>query len=86
MAEPVGEKAAGESPLTRFHQRLLAEELALRGGRATDRLASALSEAKVDLNPHQVEAAAFALESLSRGGCMESRSIPSAMPPWGGAP
>jgi len=70
VAEPVGEKAAGESPLTRFHQRLLAEELALRGGRATDRLASALSEAKVDLNPHQVEAAAFALESLSRGGCM----------------
>ena len=70
MAEPVREKAAGETPLTRFHQRLLAEELALKAGRATDRLASALSEARVDLNPHQVEAAAFALESLSRGGCM----------------
>jgi superfamily II DNA or RNA helicase len=60
----------GESPLTRFHQRLLAEELALRSGRPTERLASALSEARVDLNPHQVEAAAFALESLPRGGCM----------------
>ena len=70
MAEPVREKAAGETPLTRFHQRLLAEELALKGGRPTDRLASALSEARVDLNPHQVEAAAFALESLPRGGCM----------------
>ena len=70
MAEPAREKAAGETPLTRFHQRLLAEELALRGGRATDRLAPALSEARVDLNPHQVEAAAFALESLPRGGCM----------------
>ena len=70
VAEPVREKAAGETPLTRFHQRLLAEELALKGGRATDRLASALSEARVDLNPHQVEAAAFALESLPRGGCM----------------
>ena len=70
MAEPVREKVAGETPLTRFHQRLLAEELSLRGGRATDRLASALSEARVDLNPHQVEAAAFALESLPRGGCM----------------
>jgi superfamily II DNA or RNA helicase len=70
VAEPVREKVAGESPLTRFHQRLLAEELALKGGRATERLASALSEAKVDLNPHQVEAAAFALESLPRGGCM----------------
>jgi len=70
VAEPVREKAARESPLTRFHQRLLAEELALKGGRATDRLAPALSEAKVDLNPHQVEAAAFALESLPHGGCM----------------
>jgi len=70
VAEPVREKAARESPLTRFHQRLLAEELALKGGRGTDRLAPALSEAKVDLNPHQVEAAAFALESLPHGGCM----------------
>jgi len=70
VAEPVREKVAGETPLTRFHQRLLAEELALKAGRPTDRLASALSEARVDLNPHQVEAAAFALESLPRGGCM----------------
>lgn len=30
----------------------------------------ALSEAKVDLNPHQLEAAVFAIDSLSRGGCM----------------
>ena len=59
-----------ERALTRFHQRLLAEELSLRSGRATERLAGALSEARVDLNPHQVEAAAFALESLPRGGCM----------------
>jgi superfamily II DNA or RNA helicase len=70
VAEPARENVAGETPLTRFHQRLLAEELALRGRRATDRLASALSEARVDLNPHQVEAAAFALDSLPRGGCV----------------
>src|SRR5262249_2270324 len=68
-----GEELSGggtpdESPLTRFHQRLVAEELSLRSGRATERLAGALSEAKVDLNPHQVEAAAFALDSLPRGG------------------
>ena len=69
--EQVGPAASpGELPLTRFHQRLLAEELSLRSGRATERLAGALSEARVDLNPHQVEAAAFALESLPRGGCM----------------
>lgn len=57
-------------PLTRFHERLLAEELTARSGDSTSRLASALSDARVDLNPHQVEAAAFALESLPRGGCM----------------
>lgn len=59
-----------EQPLTRFHQRLLAEELTARSSDTTKRLASALSEAKVDLNPHQVEAASFALDSLERGGCM----------------
>jgi superfamily II DNA/RNA helicase len=56
--------------LTRFHERLLAEELTMRSGDSRTRLASALSEARVDLIPHQVEAASFALESLSRGGCM----------------
>jgi superfamily II DNA or RNA helicase len=56
--------------LPRFHQRILAEELTLRGGDAKARLASALCEARVDLNPHQVEAAAFALASLPRGGAM----------------
>src|SRR4249919_432452 len=70
MTEPAPIESSDGAPLTRFHQRLLAEELSLRSGRATERLASALSEARVDLNPHQVEAAAFALESLPRGGCM----------------
>ncbi len=57
-------------PLTRFHERLLAEELTAKSADSTARLASTLGEAKVDLNPHQLEAAAFALESLPRGGCM----------------
>ncbi|WP_342374679.1 SNF2-related protein [Myxococcus stipitatus] len=56
--------------LTPFHERLLAEELLARSGDTQQRLANALSEAKVDLNPHQVEGAMFALDSLSRGGCM----------------
>src|SRR3954463_15877131 len=66
------ETSASKRPsgLTRFHERLLAEELTLKSTDSTKRLASALSEARVDLNPHQVEAAAFALDSLSRGGCM----------------
>jgi len=83
MARPVSKTAAAAQtradlpepetpprPLTRFHERLLVEELSARAGDGTTRLASALSEARVDLNPHQVEAAAFALDSLSRGGCM----------------
>jgi superfamily II DNA or RNA helicase len=56
--------------LTRFHTRLLAEELTLRTGRGADRVVPTLCEAKVDLHPHQVEAAAFALDSLARGGCL----------------
>ncbi|MCY1021951.1 SNF2-related protein [Pyxidicoccus sp. MSG2] len=56
--------------LTPFHERLLAEELLAKSGDTQQRLAGALAEAKVDLNPHQVEGAMFALDSLSRGGCM----------------
>ncbi|MFZ5470995.1 MAG: SNF2-related protein [Myxococcota bacterium] len=63
-------RSFSSAPLTRFHQRLLAEELTVKGGEGPRRLAGALCEAQVDLNPHQVEAAAFALESLSRGGCL----------------
>lgn len=62
--------AAAPAALTPFHERLLAEELLARSGDTQQRLAGALSEAKVDLNPHQVEGAMFALDSLSRGGCM----------------
>jgi SNF2 family DNA or RNA helicase len=66
-------EAGGDSEpraLTRFHERLLVEELTVKNGDNQSRLASALSEARVDMNPHQVEAANFALESLPRGGCM----------------
>ena len=56
--------------LTPFHRRVIAEKLALGCGDGTERLAPALSGAKLDLNPHQVEAAAFALDSLRRGGCL----------------
>ncbi|MER2559445.1 MAG: SNF2-related protein [Myxococcaceae bacterium] len=56
--------------LTRFHQRLVAEELTGKQGDAQQRVVRALSEAKVDLNPHQLEAAVFAIDSLPRGGCM----------------
>ncbi|MCA2978193.1 MAG: DEAD/DEAH box helicase [Myxococcaceae bacterium] len=72
VAPPPSPPAAATpaAPLTRFHQRLVAEELTGRQGDASQRVVRALSEAKVDLNPHQLEAAVFALDSLSRGGCM----------------
>jgi ERCC4-related helicase len=68
VAVPVIEEKP--SALTRFHQRLVAEELCARGGDGSARVARALSEARVDLNPHQLEAAAFALDAMSRGGCL----------------
>jgi hypothetical protein len=55
--------------LTRFHQRIAAEALTARGGGAS-RLAPALAHSAVDLNPHQIEAAAFALASLPTGGAV----------------
>ncbi len=58
------------APLTRFHQRISAEALTARGGSGTSRLAPALAHSAVDLNPHQVEAAAFALASLPTGGAV----------------
>lgn len=56
--------------LTPFHERLLAEQLTVTSADSRERLAGALAEAKVDLNPHQLEAACFAIDALSRGGCM----------------
>ena len=58
------------SLLTRFHQRLMAEELTSKSPDGQSRVMRAVAEAKVDLNPHQLEAAVFAMDSLSRGGCM----------------
>src|SRR5512146_1897391 len=56
--------------LTRFHQRIAAEALTARGGGGTTRLAGALAHSAVDLNPHQIEAAAFALAALPTGGAV----------------
>ena len=61
------EKAA---QLTRFHQRIAAETLTARGGGGAARLTPALAHSAVDLNPHQIEAAAFALSALPTGGAI----------------
>jgi superfamily II DNA or RNA helicase len=58
--------------LTPYHARYFAHELTKRASSASvDSLTSALADAQVDLNPHQIEAALFAFRSpLSRGAIL----------------
>ncbi|WP_215844458.1 SNF2-related protein [Acidithiobacillus montserratensis] len=56
-------------PLTPYHAKFFAHDLTRRSADDdTNRLSSALSDAQVDLNPHQIEAALFALRNpFSKG-------------------
>src|SRR5271157_3993935 len=58
--------------LTPYQAKYFAFELTKRSSsESVDKLASALSDAQVDLNPHQIEAALFAFRSpLSRGAIL----------------
>jgi SNF2 family DNA or RNA helicase len=58
--------------LTAYHVKLFAHELTKRSSAEdVDKLASALSDAQVDLNPHQIQAALFAFRSpLSKGAIL----------------
>ncbi len=64
--------SASEPPFTAYHSKYLAYELTKRvGADQADKLAQSLSNAIVDLNPHQVDAALFAFRSpLSRGAIL----------------
>ncbi len=54
--------------VTPFHAKYFAHDLTRRASTGLDRLSMSLFDAAVDLNPHQIEAALFALESpLSKG-------------------
>ncbi|MBQ4479574.1 MAG: DEAD/DEAH box helicase family protein [Victivallales bacterium] len=54
--------------ITPFHAIYFANELTRRGGEGLERLSQSLFDASVDLNPHQVEAALFAMHSpISKG-------------------
>ncbi len=54
--------------MTQFHAKYFAHELTRAGGKGVDRLGRTLFDARVDLNPHQIEAALFSLRSpLSKG-------------------
>ena len=58
--------------LTDYHAKYLAYELTKRcSSDSLEKLAGTLVDAKVDLNPHQVEAALFAFNSpLSKGALL----------------
>ncbi|MCS6295366.1 MAG: DEAD/DEAH box helicase [Nitrospira sp.] len=54
--------------LTPYHAKYFAHDLTRRAASGMDRLSMSLFDASVDLNPHQIEAALFALQSpLSKG-------------------
>src|SRR6516162_3264394 len=54
--------------LTPHQAKYFAHDLTRRGSAGLDRLSMSLFDAAVDLNPHQIEAALFALQSpLSKG-------------------
>ncbi|WP_424765318.1 SNF2-related protein [Necropsobacter rosorum] len=58
--------------VTAYHAKLYANEIACRnsGNSAVDSLSQSLFDAKVDLNPHQIEAALFALKNPLQQGVM----------------
>lgn len=65
-----GQRQTGRSSITvtAYHAKFYAHELTRRAVTGLDRLSMSLFDAAVDLNPHQIEAALFALESpLSKG-------------------
>src|ERR1700733_5928942 len=58
--------------MTSYHAKYFAHELTKRcASDSVEKLATALSNAQVDLNPHQIEAALFAFRSpLSKGAIL----------------
>src|SRR5436305_8899288 len=54
--------------MTNYHAKYFAHDLTRKAATGLDRLSMSLFDAAVDLNPHQIEAALFALQSpLSKG-------------------
>lgn len=66
------ETLSSPKTVTLYHAKYFAHELTKRcGSDSVEKLAGALSDAQVDLNPHQVEAALFAFRSpLSKGAIL----------------
>ena len=62
------ESSSHPAPMTVYQAKYFAHDLTRRAVNGIDRLSMSLFDAAVDLNPHQIEAALFALQSpLSKG-------------------
>src|SRR5271155_2598626 len=76
LREEIAQKGRGNSAshatLTHYHAKYFAYELTKRcPSDSAEKLAGALVDAQVDLNPHQIEASLFAFRSpLSRGALL----------------
>ena len=72
MSKKVNQKATQKSNLTTYHAKYFAYELTrLLPSNDINKFTASLQDAKVDLNPHQVEAALFAFASpLSQGALL----------------
>lgn len=67
-ADPRSTSGVSPTPLTAYHAKYFAHDLSRRSPTGMNRLSMALFDAAVDLNPHQIEAALFALQSpISKG-------------------
>jgi len=68
MGVPAGRSSA---PLHAFNRRILAEDLVrVRRPDDRERYAASQRQARIDPNPHQIDAVIFALRRLREGGCI----------------
>ena len=64
-------KRRNSAPLHAFNRRILAEDLVrVRRPDDRERYASSQRQARIDPNPHQIDAVIFALRRLREGGCI----------------
>ena len=62
--------------LTNYHAKYYAHELSIRSAsNGVERLSQSLFDAKIDLNPHQIEAALFALKNPLNKGVLMSDEV-----------
>ena len=70
-SQPSTARSVSSMTLHAFNQRILAEDLVrVRRPDDRERYAAAQRQARIDPNPHQIDAVIFALRRLREGGCI----------------